>query len=150
MLSRSRCLIAIYFLCIGLSGCTTQSPLPVDAQEERVAEELTEVGAELFLGLIGEKSRLLDFQYRLNTARAHSCGRVARPQFGILTGGAESLDEEWLKTVAARKDILGQSLTILHVVEGSPFARAGLRSVMKSWKSTAKRSRNTRNWSACG
>ena len=102
-------------------------PSQIESTDAEIAEELNNVGSELFLDLIAEKARLLDFEYQLNRARAGSCVEVARPQFGILTGSAETLNEEWLEDVAARSNILADELTIVHVVPGSAFDLADLR-----------------------
>jgi hypothetical protein len=105
-------------------GCVSNTP---DPNKEAIAEELNAVASELFVDLIVEKSRLLDMQYRLNLARAESCESVARPQFGVLTGSSSTLDEDYLKEVAARDGIVAEALTIVHVVSGSPFGAAGMR-----------------------
>lgn len=121
-----RALIKASILSLGLCACASPMPGPPPPEAEEVSKELASVGSELFLNLIAEKSRLLDFEYRLNLARAESCKAVARPQFGILTGSADTLDKDWLKKVAAQNKIVAEKPTIIHVVVGSPFDRAGM------------------------
>jgi hypothetical protein len=111
----------------GSIGCAAPRPQQPGPSSEQLKDELSSVGEKLFLDLIREKGRLLEMEYRLNRVAAGPCGNLARPHYGVLAGGRETLEEDWLVEIAETSRILGEALTIVYVVPGSPFAEAGLR-----------------------
>ena len=76
--------------------------------------------------LLEARKRLLDIEYRLSGHVAARCGDFQRPQAGALFATRESFRGERMQAIAA--DALGtaQRPTIVHLVPGGSFARAGL------------------------
>lgn len=126
----SRCLrvraVAFWFCLLLAQGCA-KPPEPTSSSSSELAAERNAINMHLFRDVIEEKARLLNIEYVLNRAAVKACGDLARPQFGILTGSQVSLGQTSLQEATANDGFLRNGLTIVYVVPGSSFDRAGLR-----------------------
>jgi membrane-associated protease RseP (regulator of RpoE activity) len=119
--------VVLLGMLVAISGaCASRVKLDapkVSKEEEKEAVEA--LGTEMLLDLVEQKKRLVDIEYRLTKAVARQCGTMRRPHAGVLVGTRSSFDDAEIRPLA--EDVLTDSeeLTILHLVPGGPFARAG-------------------------
>lgn len=111
---------------LGCAWLPERSGTPVITKKElKVAEY--EVGAEMMAELVEVRSRILDIEYALTTRVAANCGELARPRAGVLLSKHESFEDARLRRVASQTLEVGDALTIVHLVPGTPLERAGLK-----------------------
>jgi membrane-associated protease RseP (regulator of RpoE activity) len=116
--------LATFALAGTLSCVAPVAPPEVTLAE--LDESLEDLGTEMIEDLVEQRGRLLEMEYRLTTTAAPLCGESNRAHAGVLFTQAESFDES-VRDVASEALLIGDGIAIVAVVDGGPFARAGIR-----------------------
>ncbi|MCP5042896.1 MAG: PDZ domain-containing protein [bacterium] len=124
MSSWPRLLFAIAILaCLGACASRPVPPALPAAELEESEDELARVRVQ---ALVEDRGRLLDLEYALATSVAHRCGTLARPHAGVLLTRAEAFEDDELRDSLVEDFAPGRQTTVVYVVPGGPFGRAGI------------------------
>jgi hypothetical protein len=126
MRSPTRDLLLAICTSVVLSGCGGYiRPPPMSSPE--IADEVDEAGNQMIDELIALRSRILEIEFRLTRAASPLCGKWNRPHVGVLVTKRSSFKERNIREVASDMLLASDDVTIIYVVPGAPFDRAGLR-----------------------
>ncbi|MGB8274735.1 MAG: M48 family metallopeptidase [Alphaproteobacteria bacterium] len=109
----------------GLSGCDSAPTGPVHVAESELAAEAHHQQRLAVQEMLGDHGRLLDVGFAVTAAAADLCPDKIAPGFGVNVATRSSFREE-VREQAALMLHLSDTPQIVHVVPGSPGARAGL------------------------
>lgn len=113
---------------MALAGCSggAQPVRPPDLTKAEAQAAAQRVGHEGLAELVAARAGIKNLEYALTTEAARYCGELTRPRAGILLADPKKFADHDLEDIARQKLALGDAPTVVHVVPGGPFERAGL------------------------
>jgi hypothetical protein len=113
---------------IALVGCGGAQPVrPPDVTKAEARTSIQRVGAEELIELVEARAEIKNLEYTLTTHAAKYCGELTRPRAGVLLADPKKFADRDLENIARERLSLGDAPTVVHLVSGGPFERAGLR-----------------------
>ncbi len=122
----ARTLITALATALSVTWACSNTPLPPEVTPEEANRSVTEVATVSVGRYVADRERVLDIEYALITRSAKRCGAL-RPRAGALLLHPGSFPDDAIREAAGRNHELGESLSVVHVIPGGPFDRAGLR-----------------------
>jgi hypothetical protein len=121
------CTTSVVPLCLvaALVACAPRVQLP-ELTDTEIDDAVANVATKMIDELVDVRSRLLDLEYRLTKTAVGLCNvTLAHP--GVLITRQGAYEHEGVKAAVSSRVAATEDLTIVHVVPGGPFSRAGLR-----------------------
>lgn len=121
----SRVALGCALACSILGACFARVDAP-ELSKREVETRRTQLGPSVIAEYRNRKARLMEIENRIRIANAPLCGPLVIPEIGVIVADENTFEVDSIQEIASDAlRIEGERATVVHIVPGGAFERAG-------------------------